>query len=132
MRDQESLDIPTAVRRAVFQRDMGCRLCGRTNNLVLHHVNYGGTGQRRRHDPDGIITLGGAYDHTCHQYVHSDKTKWQPLLQAVILLPGVTGLGLHRWLSAGTDPKTLGLPEDLAEKLGALGLGGTYTRPWRP
>lgn len=99
---QQSLAIPAAVREAVRERDGDvCRLCGQTSNLILHHVHYGGDevgmGGRRFHHVDNIVTLGGAYQHRCHDTVHSRKGLWVPVLEAVIAQPGVTGLQIKRW-----------------------------------
>lgn len=100
--DNEARSIPTSVREEVVERDgYACRLCGRGNNLILHHVHYGGDavgmGGRRFHHPDNIVTLGGAFDHQCHQIVHGRKPLWVPILEAVIVQPGVTGLQIKRW-----------------------------------
>lgn len=51
-----------------------CMLCGSTNWLEIHHVRYGACG---RHTYFGnIIRLCKS----CHQKVHSNKRKWQPIL----------------------------------------------------
>lgn len=51
-----------------------CMLCGKTYNLHIHHVRYGSCG---RHTYFGnIIRLCI----NCHQMVHSNKKKWQPIL----------------------------------------------------
>lgn len=123
--DKEALEIPRQVRLEVLDRDgRACRMCGQTSSLVLHHLLYGGDlvgmGGRRSHDPEGIVTLGGAYEHQCHQHVHSQKSLWQPILLAVVHLPGVTGYGLRRWLETGTSPFSLDLPAELQQRLSEL------------
>lgn len=51
-----------------------CMLCGSTNWLNIHHIRYGSMG---RHTYLGnIIRLCI----NCHQKVHSNKRKWQPIL----------------------------------------------------
>lgn len=51
-----------------------CMLCGNPYNLHIHHIRYGSMG---RHTYLGnIIRLCI----NCHQKVHSNKRKWQPIL----------------------------------------------------
>ena len=51
-----------------------CMLCGNRKNLNIHHIRYGSCG---RHTYFGnIIRLC----FNCHQMVHSNKKKWQPIL----------------------------------------------------
>ena len=51
-----------------------CMLCGSTHNLNIHHIRYGSCG---RHTYFGnIIRLC----FKCHQMVHLNKKKWQPIL----------------------------------------------------
>lgn len=102
----ETLDIPKSVREYVDDRDKGyCRFCGvlLLDRRALHHIRYGGsaggTGGRRQHDRHNLISL--CYlpgDNGCHQRVHSDKPKYQPLLIELLSHPNhVTVLQLMRW-----------------------------------
>lgn len=101
----EALEIPPHVRKTVDQRDEGyCRVCGKFlgSRRGLHHVLYGGDvvgmGGRRRHNPDEIITVCWMVgDNGCHQRLHSDKSRWQPLALEAIKSPGVTVMQLDRW-----------------------------------
>ncbi len=55
-----------------------CMLCGKPYNLHIHHVRYGSCG---RHTYFGnIIRLCI----NCHQLVHSNKRKWQPILIEIV------------------------------------------------
>jgi 5-methylcytosine-specific restriction endonuclease McrA len=101
---KETLDIPAAVRRAVDQRDGShCRVCGRFmgDARALHHIIYGGdergTGGRRVHNVDEIVTVCWMFGSDCHSLVHSNKKLWQPLLLQVVQTPGTTAMQLKRW-----------------------------------
>jgi len=103
--------IPDEVRVEVYLRDaLTCRVCGKYlgERVGIHHIEFGGgsgpgMGGRRVHDPEKmccICWLPGdpAYrSPTCHVRVHSDKLLWQPLLLAVVQMPGVTAFQLRRW-----------------------------------
>lgn len=119
-RDQ-MLAIPSAIREEVFDRDGGlCRLCGRTD-VIAHHIRYGGDavgmGGRRFHHVDNIVSLGQLYQHRCHDVVHAAKSLWQPVLEVVLTLPGVTGLQVVRWIVKGAPGVDLGLPDELVERV---------------
>ncbi len=61
--------IPPAVIREVMARDGGvCQKCGGRGS-DLHHCVYGGTGRRRIHKVENIVTLC-LY---CHSEAHSTK-----------------------------------------------------------
>lgn len=101
---RDELDIPHHVREAVAERDRGyCRVCGRFVGPqgALHHIMFGGTdrgiGGRRIHNPDEIITICWMWAGNCHDRVHRDKLRWQPLLLEVLTRPGLTAMQLLRW-----------------------------------
>lgn len=107
---RETTEIPDAVRHAVDERDgQHCRVCGKYlgERRALHHVRYGGDdvgmGGRRKHVVDEIVTvcwLPGdprAGMRPCHDLVHSDKRRWQPVLLEVARQRGVTALQVARW-----------------------------------
>lgn len=104
MSKEETLAIPADVREQVYQRDKGrCRVCGELLKVPgIHHIIYGGdrrgTGGRRVHNPDEMVTIGWTFpDKNCHLIVHSSKRLWQPLLLEVVSKPGITALQLLRW-----------------------------------
>lgn len=103
----ETLAIPQDVRDIVDTRDgRHCRVCGRFlgEERALHHINYGGDergmGGRRLHDPDEIVTVCWMWAGNCHERVHGDKKRFQPLLQEVVHHPGITVLQMLRWQTA--------------------------------
>ena len=62
------------IYKTIAEEEPFCMLCGKTYNLHIHHVRYGSCG---RHTYFGnIIRLCI----NCHQMVHSNKKKWQPIL----------------------------------------------------
>lgn len=62
------------VYNTIAEEEPYCMLCGKTYNLNIHHIRYGMCG---RHTYFGnIIRLCI----NCHQMVHSNKRKWQPIL----------------------------------------------------
>lgn len=65
-------------RGDIIARDMRCRFCGTTQDLHVHHIVYrsGGGGD----EATNLITLCLRH----HALVHSDKRRWQPVLQAYI------------------------------------------------
>lgn len=93
-------DIPFAVRKVVDERDgRHCRCCGVYAGTARqhHHVVFGGDvrgmGGQRVHDPEEIVSLCLA----CHERVHAEKRRWQPLLLRAIAAPGMTAMQLERW-----------------------------------
>lgn len=72
-------DISSSLRQEVLEADAGrCRFCGTRSGLHLHHIKYRSSGGA--HERGNLITLCVA----CHQEVHSDKKKYQPLCFAVV------------------------------------------------
>ena len=62
------------IYKTIVEEEPYCMLCGSSYNLHIHHVRYGRVG---RHTYFGnIIRLCI----NCHQMVHSNKKKWQPIL----------------------------------------------------
>ncbi len=51
--------IPHALRQLIHQRDGGCRICGATRNLHVHHITHWANGGPT--DPDNLVTL-------CHRH----------------------------------------------------------------
>lgn len=102
-------DVPKATRDAVLLVDKVCRSCFTTKNLHLHHVVYRGQklrlmeGDHQRHN---LITLC----RDCHEKVHSDKKRYQPLLLALIWMRDVMGSNYY----------TLETIESLVEERGML------------
>ena len=101
---KETLAIPAAMRATVDERDgQHCRVCGKWlgEQRATHHIRYGGSrqgmGGRREHAVDNLITVCWMWGGNCHDLVHSDKGLCQPLLQQLIVTPGVTALQLRRW-----------------------------------
>lgn len=108
---RETLAIPRTIRDAVDARDgQYCRVCGRYlgDARALHHIEYGGTargmGGRRIHTVEGIITVCWLWAGNCHERVHSDKHKWQPILREVLTRPGTTAFQLLRWQARTPAP----------------------------
>ena len=123
---KEALEIPESVRLHVLDRDYSrCRMCGRTDLLVLHHIHYGGNvvgmGGRRKHDPENIITLGGFGKHDCHRLVHSNKGLWVPVLDVLTEHPVMTGLQITKWAREHVSTDALGIPTDAMDRLRAAG-----------
>lgn len=92
----KATDIPQKSRDAVDERDQGsCRACGRNANpKALHHIVYRSQ-ERNNHSPSNLVTLGGGFDHNCHQMVHARSGLFRPALLAVVDVPGMTALA---WL----------------------------------
>lgn len=62
--------IPRKLILAVWERDEGlCQKCGRQGSSPPHHIVYGGTGRRRVHRIENLITLCLE----CHTECHSTK-----------------------------------------------------------
>lgn len=64
----------------VFKRDKGrCKLCGRSENLQLHHIH--GRGKELTNDIDNCVMLCM----NCHlNVVHKNQKKYRPLLEELI------------------------------------------------
>ena len=70
-------DIPAVVRELILVRDKVCQMCRYRYGLHIHHVYYRSEADKAwRHDESNLILLC----HSCHDTVHSDKNKYQPLL----------------------------------------------------
>ena len=60
--------IPKKLIKAVLERDDGiCQSCGR-QGVNIHHILFGGTGRRRIHTVENLITLCLE----CHSRAHSN------------------------------------------------------------
>lgn len=91
-------DVPIAVRLECYERDnQCCRVCGRyADTPGLHHVVYRSAGGK--HTVDNLVTIGWTPGHDCHvPVVHADSRLWRPILQQVLLTPGVNARQLLRW-----------------------------------
>lgn len=64
----------------VLVRDKRCRLCGRITALQLHHILYRSERKDLIDEPTNCIMLCS----DCHRLVHSNKRKYQPLLQDIV------------------------------------------------
>lgn len=61
--------IPKKLIKAILERDDGiCQYCGR-QGANIHHIAYGGTGRKRIHCIENLITLCLE----CHREAHSNK-----------------------------------------------------------
>lgn len=58
----------------VVEEQKWCRLCGRTNDLHIHHIIY--RSQLGNNDERNLIRLCS----DCHRRVHSNKKVWQKKL----------------------------------------------------
>lgn len=77
----------TSLRDEVLALDRhSCRFCGtKRSKLDVHHVIYrSGGGKDVRHN---LLTLCSV----CHDVVHSDRKRWQPLCLGVVWLRDVEG-----------------------------------------
>jgi hypothetical protein len=73
-------DVPKDVRERVLERDgRCCRWCGRPSSTP-HHIHYRSEQSSGPHEVWNLVTLC----QTHHDIVHSDKKKWQPVLEALI------------------------------------------------
>ena len=69
------------VYKIVYERDKGkCRLCGSTQNIQAHHILYRSERKDLINEPTNMIMLCIK----CHQLVHSNKKKYQPILLKLI------------------------------------------------
>lgn len=86
------------LRALVRNRDGNrCRNCGHRSRLHVHHIIY--RAQQGPHEPWNLITLCAH----CHETVHSDKKKYQPLLRTCLWLEYFRNVHLSvpataRWL----------------------------------
>lgn len=73
-------DIPSSTRSEVHARfKKMCAYCGRSNKrLHIHHIKYRSEGVD--HSLNNLVLLC----ETHHDMVHSNKRKWQPMLQDFI------------------------------------------------
>ncbi len=61
--------MPDIVIKQVYERDGGiCQYCGK-QGANIHHILFGGTGRKRIHTVENLITLCGE----CHRGVHSNR-----------------------------------------------------------
>jgi hypothetical protein len=116
----ETLAIPTALRQEVDERDgQHCRVCGKYlgDARALHHVKFGGTdrgmGGRRSHSLDNLVTVCWMWGGNCHDLVHAEKSKYQPLLLEVArgLHQGRTVMQLLRWQARSSGGQAFTLDE---------------------
>lgn len=69
------------VYNKVLERDKNsCRLCGTSQNLQLHHIVYRSEDTNLINEISNCIMLCVK----CHNLVHSNKHKWQPILKEKI------------------------------------------------
>ena len=62
------------IYEAIAEEEPYCMLCGKGYNLHIHHIRYGSVGRKTYYG--NLIRL--CID--CHNKVHSNKRKWQPIL----------------------------------------------------
>jgi len=98
----ETLAIPSSVRTEVNERDGKlCRVCGaHVEEPALHHVRYRSEGGL--HVPENLVTVHWMYAPRCHEMMHANKGRWQPVLLYVARTPGVTAFQVARWLRVGS------------------------------
>lgn len=64
---------------SVLERDKKCRLCGKTSNLQLHHID--GRGKNKTNNINNCIMLCSY----CHlDVVHKNQKKYRPILKEMI------------------------------------------------
>lgn len=66
------------IYKQIVEEQPYCKLCGRSDNLHIHHIRYGACGRKTY-----IGNLIRLCIH-CHQKVHSNKKYWQPILIKII------------------------------------------------
>jgi len=80
------------VRDAVLKRDnYSCRLCGKANNLAVHHIIYKSDKKNKpwENEVSNLITL---CNHPCHlSIVHGNKKRFQPICLMYIWFREVEG-----------------------------------------
>ena len=62
------------IYKKIVENEPFCQLCGSTYNLHIHHIYY--RSQLGLTTPKNLIRLCSR----CHQLVHSNKKKYQPIL----------------------------------------------------
>lgn len=102
----ETKAIPPALRAEVLERDGHCcRVCGAwAENPALHHIEYRSEGGL--HVIENLVTVHWMYDPRCHEVMHDNKRRWQPILQAIAMQPGVTAFQYARWVREQRSPIT--------------------------
>lgn len=81
--NKNKIKVSKETYQKVLNRDRCCRLCGNNNiyQLVLHHIKYRSERKDLIDDPNNCIMLCGNFTkNKCHEKVHSNKKKYQPLL----------------------------------------------------
>lgn len=71
----------------VFERSQGrCQYCGAVDNLQLHHVRYRSERKDLIDDPDNCLMLCHKTFsvNRCHNKVHNNKKKYQPILLNIL------------------------------------------------
>lgn len=98
----ETKAIPARVRAEVMDRDANlCRVCGAyAEEPALHHVRYRSEGGQ--HVPENLVSVHWMYAPRCHEVMHANKGRWQPVLLYVARTPGVTAFQVARWLRSGS------------------------------
>lgn len=99
----ETKAIPARLRAEVLDRDNHCcRVCGAyVENPALHHIEY--RSQGGLHVIENLVTVHWMYEPRCHEMAHDNKGRWQPILKAIAMRPGITALQYARWLRAAQD-----------------------------
>ena len=64
----------------VLVRDKCCKLCHRNCALQLHHILYRSERKDLIDEPTNCVMLCA----DCHRLVHSNKKKYQPMLQELV------------------------------------------------
>lgn len=77
---KKRITVSKATYGTVLMRDKRCRLCGRINYLQLHHILYRSERKDLINEPTNCIMLCS----DCHRLVHTNKRKYQPLLQDIV------------------------------------------------
>lgn len=105
----ETLEVPARLRAEVVDRDAQlCRVCGSwVEQPALHHIRYRSEGGL--HVIENLVVTHWMYAPRCHELVHSNKGRWQPILLYVARTPGVTAFQVARWIKTGAmDERELG------------------------
>ena len=62
------------IYNTITEEEPYCMLCGKGYNLHRHHIRYGSCGRYTYFGNIIVLCMN------CHQLVHSNKKKWQPIL----------------------------------------------------